>query len=183
MYLWASVFVCYSLCQLIVGGHGLSENMIWFCRYTAGVQRCSVEAQRCSKRSSRILKNGLVSSQIKSSAVVPLTINLEQMFLENITCETLLTPVQGEAVNTSSFLFYFHFFVFFFKLLLSWGGTFLSGRWIIPEGDNSRHQWQEQHRRVRDGSEPFTKEIKIIISYLRFSVNEEVIQHVKHDFF
>ena len=119
------------------------------------------------------LKNGLVSSQIKSSAVVPLTINLEQMFLENITCETLLTPVQGEAVNTSSFLFYFHIFVFFFKLLLSWGGTFLSGRWIIPEGDNSRHQWQEQHRRVRDGSEPFTKEIKIIISYLRFNVNEE----------
>ena len=128
-------------------------------------------------------KNGLVSSQIKSSAVVPLTINLEQMFLENITCETLLTPVQGEAVNTSSFLFYFHFFVFFFKLLLSWGGTFLSGRWIIPEGDNSRHQWQEQHRRVRDGSEPFTKEIKIIITYLRFNVNEEVIQHIKHDFF
>ena len=124
----------------------------------------------------------MVSSQIKSSAVVPLTINLEQMFLENITCETLLTPVQGEAVNTSSFLFYFHFLCSFL-LLLSWGGTFLSGRWIIPEGDNSRHQWQEQHRRVRDGSEPFTKEIKIIISYLRFNVNEEVIQNIKHEYF
>ena len=115
-------------------------------------------------------KNGLVSSQIKSSAVVPLTINLEQMFLENITCETLLTPVQGEAVNTSSFLFYFHFFVFFFKLLLSWGGTFLSGRWIIPEGDNSRHQWQEQHRRARGESSPFNFHYDCLFTYLIFQL-------------
>ena len=74
---------------------------------------------------------------------MPLTINLEQMFLENITCETLLTPVQGEAVNTSSFLFYFHFLCSFLNFYFLEGAlSYLEGelylKGIIP-GTNDKN--------------------------------------------